>query len=1121
MRGTPILVALLVTATLVPPGAVVAANEPPLADAGLDQTVDRGATVLLDGTGSRDPDGRIARYNWTVRDRATGATVTTVEGPRPSFVPPDVGEYAVELVVTDDDGATSSDTLYVTVEPGVGPSVALDGPTEPRVGEAVGYRATVASGAADLVYAEWRVDGRLVSNHSLRGDETDRFSRTFPTTDDRQLSVRVVDADGRAATETMTVRPRPSGDDGPAQSIAASQSPRVVGPRVVTGTRPLSANYSVTFDAAEQVRSVAWHDASGVRATGAKASVNWRPGDHQLYAVVEYVDGSSSVATFRDGVTDVVADPRPNVTLDSLVLRGEVGGTAAASDGYGNLAYLEVRVGGDAVDRWPTSRFVGRGDVSRRSLDFSTSTLRWGQEYELEIVAVDKRGQRGVLRRTVTPKGMPEVISSGFVNNPVDSYHPRIDASRYVGHHVIKVDLNGANPESVSQSLSALNRTTRRLETDSHATHVESSIENDVLTIHTYWAGSRPGEYEVRSRVRAFGRSIGESPNSGVNYLRVTPSDPELRLNVTFDGTPHRKPQWGIIVDAGESFDPDGSELDYFWGYGAEPIKSDDSTAKFRSSKLAEVTIEDDFWNRVSRNHSFYQYYAPQIKSINSSQEELVRPNETIQIPIHTKVYSFSKNRYEIELETDVRNADAEVTHWFREVNPYTNDTEVDRQWHGTLFIEASEFVDGDPQPVVVVRNAGKPEQTVRKRTVPAPTVVQEIPAVRRNITVSNLRYQVHRPRMRTIEVQQEGNLERFTSEGYRVTDTRTTGTEYSIQKYVQTKEPKYEKRETTFSRAQTRRQFLRQSPEWYAAGIETRTETVRRQQTEWRNNKAGRGQFTGATREVVSDPAEFRTERQYEYTTTEERTGTRTVERTKTITVDVEKTKTETVCNWYVGCYEREVTYTVEEEKTITFERTREYTYTVEETHQYWAFDKYDWSHEPTGETRRVKVESTEYATQYQFEYTEVDEITTTEYIAETVVQTQKAEYDWRHHLTTKDRNFAEKLVVSETYRIGSTSPATEWELTKKVGEKKVITDTFDDRSDVLETRAMIEGDSHQRALNPRSGEFVYLNTIDFVLNYTGRRAQTKSEIIQNITGRKNSNECQQSSLRECRVKR
>jgi hypothetical protein len=49
----------------------VAANEPPLADAGLDQTVDRGATVLLDGTGSRDPDGEIVSYQWTVRERAT------------------------------------------------------------------------------------------------------------------------------------------------------------------------------------------------------------------------------------------------------------------------------------------------------------------------------------------------------------------------------------------------------------------------------------------------------------------------------------------------------------------------------------------------------------------------------------------------------------------------------------------------------------------------------------------------------------------------------------------------------------------------------------------------------------------------------------------------------------------------------------------------------------------------------------------------------------------------------------------------------------------------------------------------------------------------------------------
>ena len=39
-------------------------NEPPMADAGSDQTVDEGAVIVLSGTAS-DPDGAIASYEWT------------------------------------------------------------------------------------------------------------------------------------------------------------------------------------------------------------------------------------------------------------------------------------------------------------------------------------------------------------------------------------------------------------------------------------------------------------------------------------------------------------------------------------------------------------------------------------------------------------------------------------------------------------------------------------------------------------------------------------------------------------------------------------------------------------------------------------------------------------------------------------------------------------------------------------------------------------------------------------------------------------------------------------------------------------------------------------------------
>ena len=46
-------------------------NEPPVAEAGEDQLV-TSSEVHFDGTGSRDPDGAIARYEWDFGDGASG-----------------------------------------------------------------------------------------------------------------------------------------------------------------------------------------------------------------------------------------------------------------------------------------------------------------------------------------------------------------------------------------------------------------------------------------------------------------------------------------------------------------------------------------------------------------------------------------------------------------------------------------------------------------------------------------------------------------------------------------------------------------------------------------------------------------------------------------------------------------------------------------------------------------------------------------------------------------------------------------------------------------------------------------------------------------------------------------
>jgi parallel beta-helix repeat protein len=84
-------------------------NDPPVANAGPDQTVIVGETVYFDGSGSTDPDGTIISYNWDFGDTNTGTGVTTTH----SYI--NVGTYTVTLTVTDDYGATDTDTMEITV----------------------------------------------------------------------------------------------------------------------------------------------------------------------------------------------------------------------------------------------------------------------------------------------------------------------------------------------------------------------------------------------------------------------------------------------------------------------------------------------------------------------------------------------------------------------------------------------------------------------------------------------------------------------------------------------------------------------------------------------------------------------------------------------------------------------------------------------------------------------------------------------------------------------------------------------------------------------------------------------------------------------------------------------
>ena len=175
----------------------VTAPVPPIAEAGLDRTVQVGGTVTLDGSGSQDSDGSIVSYVWDFGDGSSGFGMTATH----SYTAP--GTFTVTLTVTDNGGLTGSDTVVVTVEslpPQNLPPVAEAGPDKTVL---VGGTVTLdGSGSQDP-------DGSIVSYAWTFGDTntgsgvTATHAYTAPGT--YTVTLTVTDSGGLTGSDTVVV----------------------------------------------------------------------------------------------------------------------------------------------------------------------------------------------------------------------------------------------------------------------------------------------------------------------------------------------------------------------------------------------------------------------------------------------------------------------------------------------------------------------------------------------------------------------------------------------------------------------------------------------------------------------------------------------------------------------------------------------------------------------------------------------------------------------------------------------------------------------------------------------------------------------------------------------------
>jgi thermitase len=182
-------------------------NLAPTANAGPDRTIvdsggDGAELVMLDGSTSSDPDGAIVSYEWR-----EGSTVVGAVAAQQTWLP--VGTHTLTLTVTDDDGATGTDSVVVTITPPPNaPPVANAGADQTVIdANGDGSESLMLNGNAStdsdgtIVSYEWREGSAWVG-----GGQTPTVSLPLGT---HTLTLRVIDNDGGVGTDTVVITVTP------------------------------------------------------------------------------------------------------------------------------------------------------------------------------------------------------------------------------------------------------------------------------------------------------------------------------------------------------------------------------------------------------------------------------------------------------------------------------------------------------------------------------------------------------------------------------------------------------------------------------------------------------------------------------------------------------------------------------------------------------------------------------------------------------------------------------------------------------------------------------------------------------------------------------------------------
>ena len=210
------------------------ANIPPSANAGADQTVNPGDTVVLAGNGS-DTDGTIASYSWT---RVAGPDVVLIDSNTNtvSFVVPTVTVITIitlRLTVADDAGDTAFDDVNITINaslPNNAPTADAGVDQSVSVGDSVTLSGSGNDIDGDSLTYQWlQIDGPTVSLSNANTLQASFIAPQVNSTAAITVQLNVTDSNGATGSDqvVITVEPvnsAPAANAGPDLTVTTGDS---------------------------------------------------------------------------------------------------------------------------------------------------------------------------------------------------------------------------------------------------------------------------------------------------------------------------------------------------------------------------------------------------------------------------------------------------------------------------------------------------------------------------------------------------------------------------------------------------------------------------------------------------------------------------------------------------------------------------------------------------------------------------------------------------------------------------------------------------------------------------------------------------------------------------------